>query len=350
MESCLYHLFIEEINMNKNEFKSECKLNKIAVLDYKPASSFKIIVSSCCLAFILSACASTTTTSKKTIKTPTKRVSKHRLVVTSEAKHTNEEIMSSRQKKAFPALDINNMNEAINYCGKTRMLSMRMANLYGVRVLQDYPIAKKQKAKEQLEYAMSNTNEIYRALLVFTPIKNNPELKQKVKLSHDNWLQLKKTLSKKPTKEGFLEVLDKSDILLRKNDTMTRYLEAQATDSKSKLINIAGRQMMYSMKLARDYLAASMDIDKEHRMDMMLETINIFDSAMLALEGAPNNTAEIRGLIKSITKMEWRKVYQTVNQCIKENGTNFNLLVMINFCETLLEKADRLTILYTEAG
>ncbi|MCP4265898.1 MAG: hypothetical protein GY777_10040 [Candidatus Brocadiaceae bacterium] len=336
--------------MNNNEFESESKLNKTVVQGCKQTGAFRIIASSCCLALILSACASTTTTSSKTIKAPTKKVSKHNLVVTSETKRTSEEIKDARQKNVFPALDINNMNEAINYCGKTRMLSMRMANLYGVQVLQGYPVEKKQKAKEQLEYAMINTNEIYDALLAFTPIKDNQDFKQKVESSRDNWFQLKKILSEKPTEKEFLDVLDKSDTLLRNSDTMTRYLEVQATDNKSKLINIAGRQRMYSMKLARDYLAASMDIDKEHRMNMMLETINIFDSAMLALEGAPNNTSEIKGLIKSITKMEWRKVYQTVNQCIKENGKTFNLLVMINFCETLLEKADRLTVLYAEAG
>ena len=106
---------------------------------------------------------------------------------------------------------------------------------------------------------------------------------------------------------------------------------------------------MYSMKLSRDYLAASMGVDKEHRMGLMLETVNVFDSAMLALEGASNNTADIKGLIKSITKMQWRKVYQIVSECIKDNGTKLNLFVMINFCETLLEKTGRLTMLYTEA-
>ncbi len=331
-----------------SEFKGSFSPNKIAVSNYRLVNVCRILVSSCFLALILSACASTT--SKKTTKTPTNRASKHNLVVTSEAKQTSKELKGSRQKKVFPALNINNIKEAINYCGKTRMLSMRMANLYGVQVLQDYPAAKKQKAKELLEYAVSNTTEIYKALLAFTPITNNLELKQKVKLSQDHWSQLKKILSKEPTKIGFLEVLDISDNLVHRNDTMTRYLAAQTTGNQSKLINIAGRQSMYSMKLARDYLAASMDIDKEHRMGMMIETLNIFDSVMLALEGAPNNTAEIKGLIKSITKMEWRKVYQTVNQCINENGTKFNLLVMINFCEILLEKADRLTLLYTEAG
>ncbi len=334
--------------MNKNNFKNTCNPGKSTVSNNRLAGAYKIIVSSSCLLLILSACVNTP--SINTTKFTDNIESEHNLVVKETTKQPRQELKDSREKKVSPNLNISNMKEAINYCGKTRMLSMRMANLYGVQILQDYPIEKKQKAKEQLEYAVGNTNEIYRALLVFAPIKNNPELKQKVKLSHNNWLQLKKTLSEEPTEKGFLDVLDKSDTLLRKNDTMTRYLEAQATDNKSKLINIAGRQRMYSMKLARDYLAASMDIDKEHRMDMMLETVNIFDSAMLALEGAPNNTSEIKGLIKSITKMEWRKVYQTVNQCIKENGTKFNLLVMINFCETLLEKADRLTILYTEAG
>ena len=282
--------------MNKNKFKSDCKLIEATASNCKPASAFRIIVSSCCLALIVSACTSTSTTSKKTIKTPINMVSKHNQVVASEAKQASEEIKNSRQNRKFQALhiNINNMSEAINYCGKTRMLSMRIANLYGVLVLQNYPADKKQKAKEQLEYAMSNMDEIYNALIVFSPINNNPELKQKVKLSQDNWLQLKKRLSEKPTKKGFLEVLDNSDSLLRKNDTMTRYLEEQTSDNKSKFINIAGRQRMYSMKLARDYLAASMDIDKERRMGLMLETVNIFDSAMLALEGAPNNTTEIK--------------------------------------------------------
>ncbi len=237
----------------------------------------------------------------------------------------------------------------MSYCDKTRVLSMRMANLYGIQVLEDYPAERKQNIKEEQGYAMSKTNEIYKALLVFAPIANNPALKQKVKLSQDYWFQMKKVLSGNPSKEEFLNVLNMSDKLLDKNNTMRRYLGLQATSNRTKLISIAERQRVYSMKLVRDYLAASMNIDKEHRMNLLLESAYIFDSAMLALKGAPYNTDEINGLIKSITKMEWRKVYQMVNQCIEENGTKFNLLLMVNFCETLLKKTYRLTILYTDA-
>jgi hypothetical protein len=127
---------------------------------------------------------------------------------------------------------------------------------------------------------------------------------------------------------------------------MTKYLESLAPYAQSELIDIAGRQRMNSMRLARDYIAASMDIDKEHRIDSMLESAALFDSAMLTLEGASENTARIKGLIKSITRMEWRKVNQTVNKCVEDNGTKFNVLIMINFCEKLLKKTDRLTKLY----
>lgn len=301
--------------MNKNGFKGKCKINKIIVSNDTLTSICILIGGSCFLALILSACAS---------------------------------------KQVPPSLNLNNMKEAINYSTKTSMLSMRMANLYGIQVLQGYPAGKKQIAKRQLKDAMRTTNDIYNALLTFAPVANQPKLKQKVKMSQDYWFQLEKKLSKKPKKrkmkkKQFLKVLAMSDKLLNRNDTMAKLIELHASDHQSKFINIAGRQRMYSMKLSRDYLAARMGVDKEHRVGLMLETVNVFDSAMLALEGASNNTADINGLIKSITKMQWRKVYQIVNECIKDNGSTLNLFVMINFCETLLEKTDRLTMLYTEA-
>ncbi len=241
---------------------------------------------------------------------------------------------------------INDINDAINYSGKTRMLSMKMAKLYGIQVLNDYPTDKKQKAKEDLNDIKGTVNDIYQALLAFPPAAANTEVNKAIKGSLAYWYQMEKTLSKEPTREAFTEVLNMSDNLLEKNNAMTKYMESLASFAHSELIDIAGGQRMNSMRLARDYLAASMDIDKKHRMDNMLEYAASFDSAMLELEGASENTSEIKGLIKSITRMEWRKVNQTVNKCIEDNGKNFNVLIMISFCEKLLLKTDRLTKLY----
>ena len=181
-------------------------------------------------------------------------------------------------------------------------------------------------------------NEIYKALLAFEPVATNAELAEQVKTAQSSWIELEKLLSKPPSKTGFLDVLDASDVLLDENEMMTSYMESLSPVPMSEIINMAVRQQMYAMKLSRDYLAASMDIDKEYRIDLMLDAAVEFESAMLIMEGASENTAKMKGLIKSITKMEWRKVYETVTECIESNGTTFNVFMMMVFCDTLLEK------------
>ena len=241
------------------------------------------------------------------------------------------------------ALTIENTNLAIHNSGKTRMLAMKMANLYGVQVLKNFPIGKKRLAQGDLSRAKKTMNEIYKALLAFEPVATDTELVEIVKAAQSSWIELGKLLSRPPSKTGFLDILDASDILLDENEMMTSYMESLSPVPISEIINMAVRQQMYAMKLSRDYLAASMDLDKEYRIDLMLDAAVEFESAMLFMEGASENTVEIKGLIKSITKMEWRKVYKTVTECIESNGTTFNVFMMMGLCDTLLEKVKRLT-------
>ena len=248
------------------------------------------------------------------------------------------------------ALTIENTNLAIHSSGKTRMLAMKMANLYGVQVLKNFPIGKKRLAQRDLSKAKKTMNEIYKALLAFEPVATDTELVEIVKAAQSSWIELEKLLSRPPSKTGFLDILDASDILLDENEMMTSYMESLSPVPISEIINMAVRQQMYAMKLSRDYLAASMDIDKEYRIDLMLDAAVEFESAMLIMEGASENTAKIKGLIKSITKMEWRKVYKTVTECIESNGTTFNVFMMMGFCDTLLEKVKRLTNIHVMSG
>ncbi|MCP4255885.1 MAG: hypothetical protein GY775_21290 [Candidatus Scalindua sp.] len=238
----------------------------------------------------------------------------------------------------------------IDSSGKTRMLTMKMAKLYGIQVLNDYPDGKKRIARKDLSTAKRIMSEIYKELLEHSPIASNKELVEAIKTAQLSWYQMEKMLSVPPSKTGFLDVLDFSDRLLSDNETMTSYMESLSSVPTSKIINLAGRQRMYSQKLARDYLAVSMGVDKEYRIDSMLDAAVEFESAMLTMEGATENNAKIKGLIKSITMMEWRKVYETVTECIESNGTKFNVGIMIKFCDTLIDKTNRLTSLYVEAA
>ncbi len=244
------------------------------------------------------------------------------------------------------AWTIEHTNLAIHSSGKTRMLAMKMSKLYGVQALNNFPIGKKQLAQRDLVKAKTAMDEIYKALLAFEPVATNAELAEQVKTAQSSWIELEQLLSKPPSKTGFLDVLEASDVLLDKNEIMTSYMESLSPVPMSEIINMAVRQQMYAMKLSRDYLAAYMDIDKEYRIDLMLDAAIEFESAMLMMEGATENTAKINGLIKSITKMEWKKVYETATECIESNGEKFNILMMVKFCDTLLGKTERLAGLY----
>ncbi|MDR4503465.1 MAG: tetratricopeptide repeat protein [Candidatus Scalindua sp.] len=263
---------------------------------------------------------------------------------------TSQTDVTSVEPGQTKAVMIRDINDALNLSGKTRMLSMLMTNLYGVQVLKDYPAVKKKLAEKELIDAKRTISEIYNELLMYTPVADSNELTKTVNSAQANWSQLEKVLSQAPVQDRFSDVLDASDKLLEENEMMTSYMESLSPVPLSEIITIAGRQRMYSQKLLRDYLAASMGVDKEYRIDSMLDAAVEFESTMLALEGVSENTSEIKGLINSITKMEWRKVYKAATECIESNGTKFNVPLMVKFCDTLLDKTDRLTKLYTEVS
>ncbi len=237
-------------------------------------------------------------------------------------------------------------NATVNICCMTRMLTMKMAKLYGIQILKDYPVGKKQLAQKDLNNAKKTISEIYKTLLAYSSISSSEGLVAVVKTAQSNWYQMEKMLSLPPSNSGFLDVLDISDRLLADNEMMTSYVESLSPVPISKIIHMSGRQQMYAQKLARDYLAASIGIDKEYRVDLMLDSAVEFESAMLMMECVTENTAKIKGLIKSITKMEWRKVYKAATECIESNSTEFNVLMMMKLCDTLSGKTNRLTTLY----
>ncbi len=234
----------------------------------------------------------------------------------------------------------------INISGTTRMLTMKMAKLYLIQALKDYSNENKRLAQKDLSTTKRKLSGIYKKLLAYSSISSNEEIVEAVKTAQSSWHNMEKLLSAPPSKTGLLNVLDASDRLLDYNEMMTSHVESLSPVSISEIINMSGRQGMYSQKLARDYLAASMGVDKEYRVDLMLDSAIEFESFMLMMEGVTENTDKIKGIIKSITEMEWRKVYETATKCIESNGTEFNVSMMIKFCDTLLDKTSRLTKLY----
>ena len=243
-------------------------------------------------------------------------------------------------------IQITSPGEAVNQSGRTRMLAMRVATLYGAQTSEKLPETVKSESGRERIQAQATMNTIYSALSEFEPVSSDTSASQVVADARDIWAKMGRVLSLDPAAPNLLDVLVFSERLLKANEKMTQAVIKATASVDPEIVSIAGRQRMRAMRLARDYIAASIGVDKENRMDMMLETATNFESVMLALQVAEVNTSEITGAINSISKMEWRQVYKSVTECVESNGTKFNELIMLRFTETLLEKTNRLTNLY----
>ncbi len=247
------------------------------------------------------------------------------------------------------ALNIKTISEAVNYSGKTRMLSMRMAMLYAAQISSNISEADKAKAAKSLTEAQVLMETIYTALASYGEIAAKPVVVATVAEGKKRWDRMARLLIKDADQNTLLDILSNSEKVLAANEKMTAAIAGLSTGAKAKAINIAGRQRMYSMRLGRDYLAASIGVDRDNRVDMMLDTAMNFEGAMLELEVVDVNTAEINGMINSISKMEWKRVYAMVTECVESNNTKFRDPIMFKFVNTLLVKANKLTGMYVVA-
>ena len=243
-------------------------------------------------------------------------------------------------------IQIDSIGKAVNESGKTRMLAMRIAAMYGAQTSDKVPGKIKRETEKKQIQAQTNLNEIYNALTGFDPVLNNMEALQAVTNAKEIWGKMRRSLSKEASPIILIDILNYSEKLLAANEEMTKAISVLSTHANADIVNISGRQRMYAMRLTRDYIAASIGVDKENRIDLMLETATNFESAMLVLETADVNSSEVVGMVNSIAKMEWRHVYKSITECIESNGTRFNEMTMLKFADTLLEKTNKLTDLY----
>ncbi len=245
-------------------------------------------------------------------------------------------------------VSVNDMKSAIGFNNQAGMLSAQVAKLYGVLASEKINSQRKQQARDQLLFAQNEIDAIYNELLWYIPNIGEANLQQPIESANEYWQRIKKNMLTTPNINNFRKIIDLNDKLIYQNAILTKRLERRAIRKPGHLVSITTKQNLLVNKLARDYLAASMDIDKAEHLENILTIANEFERWLLYMQDYPDNTAQIKGVLNSIAKMEWRHIYQSLNECVVSEGTEFHELMMFVFSGKVQEKTERLVSLYLE--
>lgn len=202
-------------------------------------------------------------------------------------------VFFSLSSLAVEKMTIKDTPHAIDIAGKQRMLTQRMLKNY-VLLAMNKAIASE---KDQLEQDIANFSYTIVALNEYTDSINYNIPSDKVEMY---WGMLQQLLATKPTKVVVPELQRGLDTLLEETNRYTVALTKRSGKNSSVIINISGKQRMFSQRLASLYFINLMGItdkDFEKKLD---SAIRSFDSTQKKLEKYSKNSASINKKLKQV--------------------------------------------------
>lgn len=175
--------------------------------------------------------------------------------------------------------------EAMNMTGLQRSLVQRMTKNYlmiGADVRVDV-------ASRQLQETVSQFDNAYKALSEYAP---TAESKAKLKEIGQNWSTFQAQVTATPSQADAVNVLAKSEVLLKQSQELTDLIAAQA-GTMGGLVNRSGWARVQSQRIAMLYMAKAWHVQAPD-LDAKLDTaVSDFESIMKELEARGTPNAEI---------------------------------------------------------
>jgi len=184
--------------------------------------------------------------------------------------------------------------QAIDLAGKQRMLTQRMLKNY-VLLAMNKGVASEKQQLEQDILLFSNTLE---ALNNYTESINYNIPSDNVEMY---WGMLQQLLSTQPSKIVVTELQRGLDTLLEETNRYTVALTKRSGQNSSIIINISGKQRMFSQRLASLYFINLLGIKDKDFQKKLDASIQSFEKTQTKLEQYSRNTASINKKLKQVS-------------------------------------------------
>jgi len=231
--------------------------------------------------------------------------------------------------------DIKADTKIINIAGKQRMLTQKMLKTYAMVGMNNNfgnPTLALQNSIKEFDNGIKSLS---------TFIKDK-KLKKELSYTKKLWSKAKNSLNEKPS----IKVVDTLQLNLHKlllsSDKITNLLIEKSKTKASKIINIAGKQRMYSQKLASLYMLKVWGVEDNKFDNKMQNTISSFKQALDKLEKYPKNTDVINKLLKKS-----RKTFLFFDIMSKSKSKFIPSLIYKKSLD-ILEDMEKVVLLYTK--
>lgn len=227
--------------------------------------------------------------------------------------------------------------DAVNRAGKLRMLAQRLVKLCALRLAASAPAPDSALLADSIAQTDANIAALARSLSKAT----FGDLLEAVEAA---WPPLRSLVAAANLPASQLVELDRlAEHLLRQADQLTRHLETAGLVTTLHVINVSGRQRMWSQRFAKQALLGLLLTGEPARRarDDLDATVTAFEQAMDYLRTIPLSTREIRESLDAADA-----AWATLVQASKQVRSAAGLQALSESSEALLALFERLTDQY----
>ena len=230
--------------------------------------------------------------------------------------------------------EITSIGDAINKAGFQRTLTQAMITNYSLILLEVHVSQHQRMLNEEAEQ-FENTLKDLQAYAPAADVKDAFDQVERL------WGPFKQQITAAPQMGSLKALYADADELLKASHAAVRKLAGLTSEKEGRLTNIAGRQRTLVERMAALYMLEALGYEEEPYITDLANATMEFKLAETELEGAEQNTPEIRAFLKDV-KTQFSLFEFSVT---KESETYFPFVVS-EASEKILEDMNNVVALY----